>query len=137
MTTHHVQGCFDHYHGGIAVTVTSRRRLFAGAGLATFAAALALPVVVPLAHAEAPDPVMSLYAKWRATVPWRPRPTAYGRIERGGAARLYRTEAAAGPQGMLPPVQCRLVRWRISQPEEPTRSRGECSGCRIDIIASV
>ena len=42
-----------------------RRRLLAGSGLATLAAARAVPTVVPPVHAASADPVTALYAEWR------------------------------------------------------------------------
>ena len=44
----------------------SRRRLLAGSGVATIAAAFALPMAVSPVHAAPTDPVVALYAKWRA-----------------------------------------------------------------------
>ena len=45
---------------------TSRRRLLAGSGVATLAAAFALPLATSPVHAAPVDPVITLYAKWRA-----------------------------------------------------------------------
>ena len=44
----------------------SRRRLLAGSGVATLATAFALPMAVSPAHAAPVDPVLAIYAKWRA-----------------------------------------------------------------------
>ena len=44
---------------------TSRRRLLAGSGLGAALAIVGLPIAAEVA--SAPDPVVALYAKWRAT----------------------------------------------------------------------
>ena len=44
----------------------SRRRLLAGSGVATIAAAFALPLATSPVHAAPADPVVAMYAQWQA-----------------------------------------------------------------------
>ena len=48
--------------------LSSRRRMLAGSGVATIAAAFALPLATPPVHAAPTDPVVTLYAKWRTVM---------------------------------------------------------------------
>ena len=48
------------------LSFSSRRRLLAGSGVATIAAAFALPMATSPVRAAPVDPVLARYAKWRA-----------------------------------------------------------------------